>query len=204
MLDSALYYIWPDVMWSKTLLGDGVKYLPDLFDAFPIFKTKTRYLSVILLQDADFQKFCELCNSDLHTNEKYLTTDARVENLESLLEDVQDLLTDIDAEFLCDELDKAGVPVAIVNSLDEIHEDPQVIQQESLVEVEHPVAGKMRMPKPPFNFIDQNEFPKSHAPSLGMHNREVLEDLGVDEEDILRMEEREKTNKELILSLIHI
>ena len=198
MLDSALYYIWPDVMWSKTLLGDGVKYLPDLFDAFPIFKTKTRYLSVILLQDADFQKFCELCNSDLHTNEKYLTTDARVENLESLLQDVQDLLTDIDAEFLCDELDKAGVPVAIVNSLDEIHEDPQVIQQESLVEVEHPVAGKMRMPKPPFNFTDQNEFPKSHAPSLGMHNREVLEDLGVDEEDISRMEEREKTNKELI------
>ena len=59
MLDSALYYIWPDVMWSKTLLGDGVKYLPDLFDAFPIFKTKTRYLSVILLQDADLQKFCE-------------------------------------------------------------------------------------------------------------------------------------------------
>ena len=56
----------------------------------------------------------------------------------------------------------------------------------------------MRMPKPPFNFIDQNEFPKSHAPSLGMHNREVLEDLGVDEADILRMEEREKTNKELI------
>ena len=136
MLDSALYYIWPDVMWSKTLLGDGVKYLPDLFDAFPIFKTKTRYLSVILLQDADFQKFCELCNSDLHTNEKYLTTDARVENLESLLEDVQDLLTDIDAEFLCDELDKAGVPVAIVNSLDEIHEDPQVIQQElSLIHI---------------------------------------------------------------------
>ena len=38
MLDSALYYIWPDVMWSKTLLGDGVKYLPDLFDAFPNFQ----------------------------------------------------------------------------------------------------------------------------------------------------------------------
>ena len=33
---------------------------------------------------------------------------------------------------------------------------------------------------------------------LGMHNREVLEDLGVDEADILRMEEREKANKELI------
>ena len=96
------------------------------------------------------------------------------------------------------ELDKAGVPVAIVNSLDEIHKDPQVIQQESLIEVDHPVAGQMRMPRPPFNFIDQNEFPKSHAPSLGMHNREILTDLGVDEENIKRMEEREKANKELI------
>ena len=111
---------------------------------------------------------------------------------------MQNLLSDIDAEFLCDELDKAGVPVAIVNSLDEIHEDPQVIQQESLVEVNHPIAGQMRMPRPPFNFIDQNEFPKSHAPSLGMHNREVLTDLGVEEENIKRMEEREKANKELI------
>ena len=71
----------------------------------------------------------------------------------------------------------------------------------------------MRMPKPPFNFIDQNDFPKSHAPTLGQHNREVLSELGVDEEDIIRTEEREKANKEIIegmlladvaLSLIHI
>ena len=31
-----------------------------------------------------------------------------------------------------------------------------------------------------------------------MHNREILTDLGVDEENIKRMEEREKANKELI------
>ena len=34
-----------------------------------------------------------------------------------------------DAEFLCDELDKAGVPVAIVNSLDEIHKDPKLFNK---------------------------------------------------------------------------
>jgi crotonobetainyl-CoA:carnitine CoA-transferase CaiB-like acyl-CoA transferase len=201
MLDSALYYIWPDVMWSKTLLGEDIKYLPDLFDAFPIFKTKDKYISMILLADADFQKLCELCESDLHTKEEFATTDKRVENLDSLISAVSEIIKDQEAEFLCRELDKFGVPVAIVNSLDEIHEDPQVIEQKSLIEVTHPVAGKMRMPKPPFNFTDQNEFPKSHAPSLGDHNREILSELDVEEGDILRMEQREKENKELMKAM---
>ena len=60
----------------------------------------------------------------------------------------------------------------------------------------------MRMPKPPFNFIDQNNFPKSHAPTLGQHNREVLSELGVDEEDIIRTEEREKANQEIIEGML--
>ena len=55
----------------------------------------------------------------------------------------------------------------------------------------------MRMPKPPFNFINQNDFPKSHAPVLGQHNREVLSELGVHEEEIIRMEEREKLTRKL-------
>ena len=111
---------------------------------------------------------------------------------------VNKILQDKDAEELRKELDKLGIPVAIVNSLDEIHEDPQVKEQESLVETEHPVAGKMRLPRPPFEFLNQNDFPKSHAPILGQHNREVLTELGINEKEITRMEAREKANKEMI------
>jgi len=56
----------------------------------------------------------------------------------------------------------------------------------------------MRMPKPPFKFLNQNDFPKSHAPILGQHNREVLSELGVEEKELKRMEERERVNKEMI------
>lgn len=201
MLDSALYYIWPDVMWSKTLLGENIKKLPDLFDAFPIFKTKDRYICIILLADADFQKLCELCNSNLYTKKEYATTDMRIENLDSFIGAVKEMLKDQEAGYLCDELDKFGVPVAIINSLDEIHEDPQVIEQESLIETTHPVAGKMRMPRPPFNFKDQNKFPNSHAPSLGEHNREILLELEIEEAEITRMEQREKANKDLMKAM---
>jgi len=59
----------------------------------------------------------------------------------------------------------------------------------------------MRYPRPPFNFSNQDTFPKSHSPFLGQHNREVLTELGVKDEQIKKMEEREKTNKEMIQAM---
>ena len=202
MLDSALYYIWPDVMWSKTWLGEGIDYKPDLFESFPLFKAKDKPICVILVADNDFKNFCEVIGCKLYEEEKYATFEQRVLNKETLLQEIEKYLEDKEADALCDELDKLGIPVASINQLDEIHEDPQVLEQKSLIEAEHPVGGKMRMPKPPFNFINQNDFPKSHAPVLGQHNREVLSELGVDEEEIIRMEEREKANKEIIEGML--
>ena len=198
MLNSALYYIWPDVMWSKTLLGEGIDYKPDLFESFPLFKAKDKPISVIVVADSDFQRFCEVIGCKLYEEEKYATFEQRVLNKETLIPEIEKYLEDKEADVLCEELDKMGIPVASINQLDEIHKDPQVIEQGSLVEVEHPLAGKMRMPKPPFNFFNQNDFPKSHAPILGQHNREVLSELGVEEKELKRMEERERVNKEMI------
>ena len=198
MLDSALYYIWPDVMWSKTLLGEGIDYKPDLFESFPLFKAKDKPISVIVVADSDFQRFCEVIGCKLYEEQKYSTFEQRVLNKQTLIPEIEKYLEDKEADVLCEELDKLGIPVASINQLDEIHEDPQVIEQGSLIETEHPLAGKMRMPKPPFNFLNQNEFPKSHAPVLGQHNREVLSELGVEEKELIRMEEREKANKEII------
>ena len=198
MLDSALYYIWPDVMWSKTLLGEGIDYKPDLFESFPLFKAKDKPISVIVVADSDFQRFCDVIGCKLYEDQKYSTFEQRVLNKQTLIPEIEKYLEDKEADVLCEELDKLGIPVASINQLDEIHEDPQVIEQGSLIETEHPLGGKMRMPKPPFNFLNQNEFPKSHAPVLGQHNREVLSELGVEEKELIRMEEREKANKEII------
>jgi formyl-CoA transferase len=59
-------------------------------------------------------------------------------------------------------------------------EDPQFVARQSIVEVDHPVFGRVKM---------QNAFPKLSetpgsvrwpGPALGEHTREVLEGLGVD------------------------
>jgi Predicted acyl-CoA transferases/carnitine dehydratase len=50
----------------------------------------------------------------------------------------------------------------------------------------------------------QDDFPKTHSPSLGEHNREILTKLGVDEELIMKMEEREKMNADMLKQMAEL
>ena len=47
-----------------------------------------------------------------------------------------------------------------------------------IVEQDHPVLGRIRMPNLPFRFSDCDTSPKSVAPLLGQHNREIAAKLG--------------------------
>ena len=201
MMEAGLYFLWPDAMWSRTLLGEGIDIKPDLYDTFSLFKTKDRTLAIILVADPDFESFCTFLECDLHQKPEYLTLNDRVENAHSLTKEINSFLSKLESVYVNEKLEELGLSFSFVNSLDEVHNDPQVIDQQSLIEIDHPLGGLMRYPRPPFNFSNQDTFPKSHSPFLGQHNREVLTELGVKDEQIKKMEEREKTNKEMIQAM---
>ena len=50
----------------------------------------------------------------------------------------------------------------------------------------------------------QREFPNSLAPVLGFDNREILEEIGIDNDTILRMEDREKQNHEMLKAMMQV
>jgi crotonobetainyl-CoA:carnitine CoA-transferase CaiB-like acyl-CoA transferase len=202
MLDSALYYIWPDLMWSRTLLGDGVQHTGEIGDWFPIFKVKDGHVSIVLVRDESFELLCVWRNSELHQDPRFQTFLARQENTAELKQALEALLADVSADEVCENLDAFGVPVARLNALDEVHADPQVQHAGSLVETRHPVIGPMRYPRPPFQFEGQAAFPTRHAPFLGDHTREILTELGIDEGEIERLEARDAANREILRSLL--
>jgi len=47
-----------------------------------------------------------------------------------------------------------------------------------IVEQEHPVLGKVRLANVPFKFSDCDATPRTAAPLLGQHNREIARELG--------------------------
>lgn len=196
MLASALYYQWPDFMWSHTLLGEDVTHAGELADYFQIYKAKDSYLAVILVSDEHFRILCQLFESTLIEDPRFVSFRNRIINSDDLRNALDSVFSMALADDICRKLDENNIPCARVATLDEIHKDEQVKHEEALIESEHPVAGPMRFANVPFQFAGQRDFLKHHAAILGQHNREILEELDISELEIAKNEERERFNRE--------
>lgn len=75
-------------------------------------------------------------------------------------------------------LDAAEVPCAPVQNIDAVLEDPQIKTRGMIIEQEHPVLGKVRLANIPFKFSDCDVTPRTVAPLMGQHNREIAAKLG--------------------------
>ena len=84
---------------------------------------------------------------------------------------------------------RAKVPVAPVYQVDEIVKDPHLIARDMFVDVEHPNAGKVKVPNFPVKLSETPGEIVSAAPLLGQHNREILMGvLGYTEEKVSELE----------------
>lgn len=70
------------------------------------------------------------------------------------------------------------VASAKVQRIDGVLADPQSIERGMLIEQEHPVLGKVKLPNLPFRFSECNTTQKMPAPLIGQHNRTIAADLG--------------------------
>ncbi len=117
---------------------------------------------------------------DLAADPRYATHAARGENQAELDSIVSAWTRNWPLPELLALLEANGVPCGRIFRALDMLEDPQFAARQSIVEVDHPVFGKVKM---------QNAFPRLSetpggvrwpGPPLGAHTREVLEGLGVD------------------------
>ena len=202
MLESALYYNWPDLMMNYTFEEGGIN-LGELADLFDVYETiDGGVVLIIIANDEVFTKFCSVFDLSLHLDEKYNNLVSRIINKKELTIEINKVTCRLTSKELEDKMDLEGISASICNELHDVHKDPQVLEQGSVVKIDHPELGVMRMPKPPANFKNQDVFPRSLAPILGFDNREVLGSVDIDNDIIQRMEDREKQNREMLASLM--
>lgn len=85
-------------------------------------------------------------------------------------------------------LDAAEVPSGPVQRIDEVLADPQIIARGMVVEQDHPVLGRVKLPNLPFRFSDCDTSPKCAAPLMGQHNRDIAAGLGYTAQEIAAMQ----------------
>jgi len=67
---------------------------------------------------------------------------------------------------------------APVHRLSELVNDPQIMQNDYIVDFDHPVLGKIKIPGFPIHFSQSWAGTRSAAPELGEHTEEVLREIG--------------------------
>lgn len=65
-----------------------------------------------------------------------------------------------------------------------VDKDPQVRHLKAFTEVEHPLAGKVKVTNIPFRMSETPGAIRLAAPLIGQHGRKILEEIGVDAETI--------------------
>jgi len=83
-----------------------------------------------------------------------------------------------------EELRGKDIPVAKVYTLDEVFADPQVLHRQMMVEVEHPLKGKIKQVGIAIKLSDTPGKIRSLAPFFGEHTDEVLLGLGYSAKEI--------------------
>lgn len=88
-----------------------------------------------------------------------------------------------------DRFEQAGVPGGPVYFVEELFENEQILANDLVTELEHPLLGRFRMVAPPFQMTESPLKPQGPSPMLGEHTDSTLEAAGYSAEEIAALRE---------------
>jgi len=157
---------------------------------YQTFRTRTRDLALAVGSEKLWKVFCPVIGCpELAEDPRYRTNADRAENRESLIARLQQAFLTRSYEEWEALLTKSGIPVGAINNLAQVVDHPQVKARGSIVEIDHPRAGKIRVVGVPVRLSATPGSVRTPSPALGEHTGEVLSALlgmGAGEIDALR------------------
>ena len=194
LLATAMWQVSPLVVasklfgFSKIPSGDR-RYAPNpLVNAY---RTKDgRFLNIILLQGDKF--WAELCEKvgrpELADDPRFANNEVRAENKVACVEALDEAFGAHDLEHWKRVLDDFSGAWTPFQTLDELYEDPQVVANGYLPEIEAPNGDKVQLVANPVQF-DEQPVSTTRAPEFGEHTELLLVAAGMDWDEIARLKD---------------
>jgi crotonobetainyl-CoA:carnitine CoA-transferase CaiB-like acyl-CoA transferase len=146
---------------------------------YQVFPTADAPLMVAVGSDGLWRRFTSATGLDeLADDPRYATNPDRVRNRDTLIPLITETLAAQGCAEWTDLLNAAGVPAGPVNTVPAALAQPQVAAREMVVEVEHPVAGTLKMLGSPLKLSAQPTSIRRPPPVLGEHTDEILAEAG--------------------------
>lgn len=152
---------------------------------YGVFSASDGHLVIAAQADDAWKRFAALIGGEsLAADERMHTAVGRNNHRDVILPLVKTWVGQRTVEQCLAALEAVDVPCAKIQRIDEVLADPQIVERGMLIEQEHPIAGKIRLPNLPFRFSDYTLAQSRPAPLLGQHNREVARRLGYSDAEI--------------------
>lgn len=151
---------------------------------FSSFTAKDGHIIVGAGNERLWTKLCNILEKpELLADPRFESNSKRTANVRELTAILNDVFSKRTIAEWLTVLEEAELPCAPINTIDKIVNDPHIQSREMIVEVEHPVAGHLKMAGLPVKMSATPGAIERPAPLLGQHTAELLKEiLGWDEE----------------------
>ncbi|WP_454272863.1 CaiB/BaiF CoA transferase family protein [Roseovarius sp. MBR-154] len=155
---------------------------------YQAFETADGWINVGAANQRNWLRFLDVIGApELNDDPRFASNHDRMQHLKELEEILNGYLRHESSAVWLERMERAGLPAGPVLDILEMQADPQALAREMIVEVDHPVAGRIKTLGHPVKFSETPASLRRAAPVLGQHSREVLQEAGYDATEIEAM-----------------
>jgi len=165
---------------------------------YDIFDTKDgEQIFIGVVSDTQWKLFCESFGLDDYANDESMDLNkGRVEKRDVIIPRLQELFSTFTKDDLMKKLDSTGLPFAPISKPEDLFDDVHLNESGGLLDIEIPTGGKTKLPAMPINMDDRRFDVHTPVPKVGEHSIKILEELGMDQDEINDLFDQEVVSRD--------